>query len=312
MLSAKFLIFIVDHINMRSDLGPRSLNSNGKHDMNTILANLWEQISTSDTGSAIAAKGFKETITKPPVLVTVPHTGDVPVPLESPFARELSTRSRNNNAIQEDVDEENFTASKIGISFVVEIGESEMSQETPDTRSVSHSRRGSGSWSVSKDKPFTSQGLSPSVMANSLKKPRLSTITDVSHAAVPFLGDGSNTSNLSGRASMIEHPMAMLLVTPQASMKPDRLSSIEEKKVSNRNSDTLPTPEDIDFGHNDPEGFGWNLESQESFTIRLWMEERCLSAGAAAVELMLRNVDTVFGFNTFTSAGAPNSISKLP
>ncbi|KAJ3215639.1 hypothetical protein HDU67_000173 [Dinochytrium kinnereticum] len=56
---------------------------------------------------------------------------------------------------------------------------------------------------------------------------------------------------------------------------------------------------DIDFGEDDPDGFGWSLITKKGIAQALFLEETVNTAQAAAVEIMLKYYANVFAWNTF-------------
>ncbi|KAJ3103830.1 hypothetical protein HDU97_009835 [Phlyctochytrium planicorne] len=59
------------------------------------------------------------------------------------------------------------------------------------------------------------------------------------------------------------------------------------------------SPGGIDFGEEDPDGFGWNLLTRKGIAEALFLEETVNTAQAAALEIMLKNYAAVFAWNTF-------------
>ncbi|KAJ3109000.1 hypothetical protein HDU96_007358 [Phlyctochytrium bullatum] len=85
---------------------------------------------------------------------------------------------------------------------------------------------------------------------------------------------------------------------------------IEHDETSARSSAVSPGI-DIDFGDDDPDGFGWNLMTKRGLAQALFLEETANSAQAAALEIMLQYYANVFSWNTFQqNSGKPSQRTK--
>ncbi|KAI8607988.1 hypothetical protein BC830DRAFT_56442 [Chytriomyces sp. MP71] len=54
----------------------------------------------------------------------------------------------------------------------------------------------------------------------------------------------------------------------------------------------------VDYGEGDPDGFGWNLMTKRSLASQLFLGQECQCALAACLELIIKNVDVLFDYNT--------------
>ncbi|KAJ3261260.1 hypothetical protein HDU77_000951 [Chytriomyces hyalinus] len=55
---------------------------------------------------------------------------------------------------------------------------------------------------------------------------------------------------------------------------------------------------EMDFGESDPDGFGWNLMTKKGLATELYIAHECQTALSSALELIIKNLDVLFDYNT--------------
>ncbi|KAJ3227446.1 hypothetical protein HDU81_006716 [Chytriomyces hyalinus] len=55
---------------------------------------------------------------------------------------------------------------------------------------------------------------------------------------------------------------------------------------------------EMDFGESDPDGFGWNLMTKKGLATELYIAHECQTGLSAALELIIKNLDVLFDYNT--------------
>ncbi|KAI9312550.1 hypothetical protein DFJ73DRAFT_885601 [Zopfochytrium polystomum] len=108
--------------------------------------------------------------------------------------------------------------------------------------------------------------------------------------------------------SLMEGPaMSMNVITPRESIALIVSQKLPVPETERETSQAAPAPKVINFGDNDPEGFGWNLLTEQSLAVKIFFEEICLPASAAALETVLLHLEVVSSWNTFSSMQAASS-----
>jgi hypothetical protein len=93
-------------------------------------------------------------------------------------------------------------------------------------------------------------------------------------------------------------PISMMQSSPRLST--NNSDEQQQKLGVDKQRELTVTPvQNIEFGESDPEGFGWNLMTKKGFASALFIEHGCLTASAAALEMLLAQNETIFAWNTF-------------